>query len=399
MPRNKSISPIICLLSLSLCACSTKSSTENTGAASTSAKATPDVKPTAAPGGGSKESAEAAKAQALKILDAWVAAQNEGKLDAYVALYDAGSFRGVKRTSSGAESKLDFEAWKAERSRMFTKGTTVAADNRSAVTWVEKPGLGEGVVEVRFTQRWKNPSYADHGPKIMQFRVAGGNARIVYEELVQSSPGWDDSAPSVDLSKVKFVRPRPEGGDRSGVDACAYLGGIGMACLNAYLAEKDPVAKRYMRRLSDADARKAYDEFNKGNFLGVAHAEVSMGCADDGPCKEGDDGYACLTKAEILLQEKKASESKPAHARACKCGKERAELPIMGGFLACDGGTPVERGKNMTTAEAAEVRACGECDAATGPAACAKEIERLSKSDAELARYIETVHVPRCSRP
>lgn len=283
---------------------------------------------------------------------------------------------------------------------MFESPTTVAADKREAAAWIEKPGLAEGVVEVRFTQRWKSKAYADHGVKVMHFRLVGGNARIIYEELVQSSPGWDD-APAVDLSNVKFIRPRVEGGERSGLDACAYLGGLGFACLDAYLAEKNAIVKRYMRRLSDADARQSFDQFGKGEPEGMAHAELALNCADAGPCgKDGaDDGYACLTKAETLTREKKGSEGKAAHARACQCGAERAQLPVMGGFLACDGGTPVERGKSMSTAEAAEVRACGECDASTGPAACAKEIERLSKSDAELARYIETTHVPRCSRP
>lgn len=99
------------------------------------------------------------------------------------------------------------------------------------------------------------------------------------------------------------------------------------------------------------------------------------------------------------MQQKNQSEWKAAHARACTCGAERAQIPVMGGFLACDGKTPVERGKNLSSEEAAEVRACGECDADKGPAACAKEIERLSKSDAELSGYLEKVHVPRCARP
>jgi hypothetical protein len=398
MSAQISYSWLLCLLTL--CACPAKPGSESTGSAGATASATPDIKPTTLPAAGSKEKAEAVKAQSLKALEAWVAAQNEGKLDVYLALYDAGSFRGVKRTSSGAEQKLDFGAWKTERSRMFATPTTIAADDRTAMTWLEKPGLGEGVVEVRFIQRWKSPTYADHGPKIMHFRLVDGNARILYEELVQSSPGWDGAA-AVDLSKVKFVRARPDGGERRGLDACAYLGGMGFACLDAYLAEKDAIVKRYMRRLSDADARRAFDELQKNNPGGVAHAELALNCADSGACgKDGaDDGYACLTKAEALVQEKKVAESKAAHARACKCSPERAQLPVMGGFLACDGGAAVERGKNLTTAEAAEVRACGECDASTGPAACAKEIERLAKSDAELARYIETVHVPRCSRP
>lgn len=55
-------------------------------------------------------------------------------------------------------------------------------------------------------------------------------------------------------------------------------------------------------------------------------------------------------------------------------------------------------GGYLSTTEANEIRACAECNAETGPAACAKEIERVSKSDAEVAKYIETVIVPRCKQ-
>ena len=207
-------------------------------------------------------------------------------------------------------------------------------------------------------------------------------------------------------ASTAFVRPRPES-DRAGVDACAYLGGMGFACLAALLEEKDPVARRYMRRMSDADARDAIDALARGEPGGVAHAEVAMFCKDAGPCggtSPGggveDDGYACLTKAEAARQQKDLARARTAHARACRCDAARAQIPVMGGFLACDGpGRPVERGKNLTTAEAADVRDCAVCDAEKGPAACAREIRRLETPDAELARYIETVHVARCRKP
>jgi len=204
-------------------------------------------------------------------------------------------------------------------------------------------------------------------------------------------------------SPTKFVRARPESADRKGLDACAYLGGFGFACVDALIAEKNPIIKRYMRRLSDADARQAFDRWQKKEPAGVAHAEFSDQCADKGPCKgtadKSDDGYACLTRAEMAIQENNEKESKAAHERACTCGAERAQIPVSGGFLACRGKTAEKRGQNLTIAEADEVRACAECDAEKGLAACAKEIERLSKNDAELAKFIETVHVPRCAQP
>lgn len=201
-----------------------------------------------------------------------------------------------------------------------------------------------------------------------------------------------------------FIRERPD--ERVGIDACVYLGFAGFACLEALLAEKDPTIRRYMRRMSDADARLEQDSRARGEEGGVPHAEVAAFCADSGPCGKTnasgevlDDGYACLTKAESSLLEKNRAGSTAAHARACKCSPERAQIPIMGGVLACDGpNKPVVRARDLPLDEAKDIRACGECDPTNGPAACAREIERLGKRDAELARYITSVHVPRCQK-
>jgi hypothetical protein len=161
-----------------------------------------------------------------------------------------------------------------------------------------------------------------------------------------------------------------------------------------------------MRRLSDADARLALEARTKGEELGVAHAEVALFCADSGPCKkknaegtELDDGYSCLTKAQSLANEKDNASSKKAHERACLCDPVRAQIPVMGGFLACAGPKkPVERGKELSLAEAQEIRACAECEPEKGPAACNREIERMKLKDPELAQYIGAVHVPRCQK-
>jgi len=108
------------------------------------------------------------------------------------------------------------------------------------------------------------------------------------------------AAPAAAADANKFLRARPESGDRKSIDACAYIGGFGFACLDAMLAEKNPVLKRYMRRLSDADARQAFDAWQSKNPGGVPHAEFADQCADKGPCggtpNKSDDGYACLTR-------------------------------------------------------------------------------------------------------
>lgn len=365
------------------------------------------------PGSGTANSGNSANAAApadaskvaLQAVDDWVSAQNQNKLDVYLGFYDSDSFRGIKRTTAGTEQKYDFKGWKDERSRMFGPDVKVAADDRQVTTGQQNPTLGADVVEVRFTQRWKNPRYADHGLKVLRLRVKNGTARIISEELISSDPGWDDSAapPSIGAQGGKFIRARPESVDRKGADACAYIGGFGFACLDAMMAEKNPVIKRYMRRMSDADARLAYDQWVAKDPNGVPHAEFADQCADSGPCKgtagKSDDGYACLTRAEAAIQQNNEAESKAAHARACTCDSERAQIPIMGGFLACQGKTPEKRGQNISTAEAKEIRACAECDAEKGAAACAKEVERLDKSDPDVAKYILTVHVPRCGKP
>jgi hypothetical protein len=216
------------------------------------------------------------------------------------------------------------------------------------------------------------------------------------------------AAPSASTSAAAlgpFVRKRPE--QRTGVDACAYLGFTGFACLDALLEEKDPTLLSYMRRLSDADARLAFEATSKGERGGVAHAELALYCADEGPCKatrpdgaEMDDGYACLTKAEALRQEGKADEAARSHARACHCDPKRAQIPVMGGFLACDGSDqPVERAKELPLEEARDIRACGQCDLESGPDACARELARVGTTDAGLGRYLAEVHVPRCRKP
>ncbi|APR78694.1 Hypothetical protein A7982_04041 [Minicystis rosea] len=201
-----------------------------------------------------------------------------------------------------------------------------------------------------------------------------------------------------------FVRKRPSGPEKelTGPDACAYTGWSGLACLQALLAEQDAVRRRYMRRLSDADARQALDALPRNEPSGVAHPELASSCKDPGPCP-GDMnwyGYACLTKAEAALLQKDLATSRAAHEHACRCDPTGAQIPVMGGLFACDGkNKPVGRGKILTTQEAADVQACGVCDAEKGPAACAREVRRLATGDAALAKYIETVHVPRCQEP
>lgn len=129
--------------------------------------------------------------EALTLLQRWVAAQNAGNAADYLALYDAASFTGIRRTADGSAVHLAFDAWRAERSKMLSAKPTVAADQPSVVGRRRDPSLGEGMLRVTFVQRWRSSAYADHGPKVL--KLSGRPLRIVYEELVSSASGWADA--------------------------------------------------------------------------------------------------------------------------------------------------------------------------------------------------------------
>lgn len=222
---------------------------------------------------------------------------------------------------------------------------------------------------------------------------------------VAASTGDAKPSARTDASGWKFVR-QTSAMDVTGIDACAFLGGLGGACLEALLAETDPAKKRWMRLLSDADARQAQAALEKGEPGGVAHAEAALFCADSGPCKQSnedgdsmDDGYSCLTKAEAALQQGDKAVSESAHARACECDPARAQIPVMGGMLACDDKKPVKRGGHLSLEEATRIRDCATCENTRGPAACAQLIDALKGKDAEVAQVVLQQVVPRCQKP
>jgi len=236
------------------------------------------------------------------------------------------------------------------------------------------------------------------------------------QQQATSSSSSMSGAPTPD---APFLREKPEAFDRRSVDACAYAGGYGFACIDAMMIEPDPIRVRYMRRLNDAQVVLS----SKADGGGApAHAELVECCNPIGAacgatkkaghvdCPHMDDGYACLTAAEIkLTSSKTAKEARALHERACRCDWKRAQIPVMGGQLACDGeNKPVNRrtalaalassssSSKLEEEEARDVIACGTCDAKTGPAACKAEMSRFRATDPELAHYIDRVHVTRC---
>jgi hypothetical protein len=138
--------------------------------------------------------------EVLQLLRAWTAAQQAGDVAAYLALYDAGRFQGLKRTARGGETRYDFAGWRADREPQVRKRPSVA-------TRFETLGPPrEGVQRVSFVQSFKLGKYEDHGRKHLDLaRGPGGAPRIVYEELEASRPGF--SGKGVHASEVTGLAP------------------------------------------------------------------------------------------------------------------------------------------------------------------------------------------------
>jgi hypothetical protein len=155
--------------------------------------------------------AEQVRAEGKALLDRWVAAQNQHDFDAYLAMYEPRHFRGVKRTHRSGVKEFDFAGWKKDRKRMVLGKAEVAAELLDIATWLD-PGrkLKPGVSHVRFVQRWRGGGYADHGVKVLfLWRDARGVQRIVYEDLLNSEPGWD-RAPAEGIADLALKPPRTE---------------------------------------------------------------------------------------------------------------------------------------------------------------------------------------------
>ena len=154
-------------------------------------------------GTGKAGKAEEVKGEAKAFLDRWVEAQKKLDFEAYAAMYEPRTFRGVKRTSSKT-TEFDFAGWKKDRQRMFQKGFEVAAEPMGMETWLD-PGskLKSGMIVLRFIQRWRSAKYADHGLKVLHvWRAPDGAMKITYEDLLNSEKGWERVAPEVDVADL-----------------------------------------------------------------------------------------------------------------------------------------------------------------------------------------------------
>lgn len=197
-----------------------------------------------------------------------------------------------------------------------------------------------------------------------------------------------------------------EPGKEHAVDLCIPHGGIAFSCLGAYADEKDPVQKRYLRRVASGFAAGVRDYASKEPKMEqgmLPHAEVPSMCDPERPCNdETDTGVyngelACLARTLEAVQMHDPTSARRAHAHACKCNPTNDFIGYNATAFICDeNGKPAFLSPNMSKAEGADILACARCDAKRGPRACKSEIVRLEKSDAPLADYVRTVQIPRC---
>jgi hypothetical protein len=131
------------------------------------------------------------EAEARALLDAWLAAQNEGTFDAYEKLYDA-TFEGIRRTGDKTVT-LDRAKWMKDRKRMFAKALHVEATDLKVTRAGEE-------LELHFVQTFAAGSYRDQGEKVM--RILAGKIRR--EEMLSSKklPPVDAGVPAGDAGAV-----------------------------------------------------------------------------------------------------------------------------------------------------------------------------------------------------
>lgn len=130
-------------------------------------------------GGRKSDASEESVARARSLIDVWLTAQNTGNLAIYRTLY-AENFTGVRQ--SGARTvNLDLAGWIKDRTRMFTSSSRMQVSISDITAEEDDDG-----VHFIFTQRFKQGSYQDVGPKHLLISVEDGAMKIVREEMLSS---------------------------------------------------------------------------------------------------------------------------------------------------------------------------------------------------------------------
>lgn len=186
------------------------------------------------------------RAASIQFLQTWVRAQNSGDANLYRSLYHPKDFTGLKRGHTGKSTEMRFDAWMKDRIAMFQTPFEVAAEAPLVKTWLDTGSmLRAGVSRIEFTQRWRNATYADHGPKVLALwrNPDTGVQQIVFEAMLQSSASWEDPTPVAATSSVTAPSVTPSA-SVSGISGAAPqaavvfdfsqgLGSVGLTMHNA----------------------------------------------------------------------------------------------------------------------------------------------------------------------
>jgi hypothetical protein len=112
-----------------------------------------------------------------RLVDAWLAAQNDGDFAAYERLY-APRFTGVKRAGT-RETTYDRDGWLADRKSMFAQPMRVTAEK---LTFSVTPAGASAELE----QTWSSATFQDVGMKRLVIVPTPSGPRIAREEMLSS---------------------------------------------------------------------------------------------------------------------------------------------------------------------------------------------------------------------
>lgn len=116
------------------------------------------------------------------LLVAWERAQDNRSFATYQACYDS-SFVGVKSYKTGSSQTLSYNAWMADRRRMFKVAVNLNVDISNLQIRVE----GD-TATAEFDQYYRSLRYSDWGPKEIRVKMTPSGAKVVYEILKTSYP-------------------------------------------------------------------------------------------------------------------------------------------------------------------------------------------------------------------
>jgi hypothetical protein len=141
-------------------------------------------------------------AEVRGLVDAWLAAQNDGRFADYERLYASG-FVGIKRAGP-RERSFERDGWLKDRRAMFSRAMKV-----SAADLVITPSAGSATAN--FTQTWESGTFRDIGPKQLVVVREGGRLRIAREEMLASELVGADGTDATPPGEAEAATPAAPG--------------------------------------------------------------------------------------------------------------------------------------------------------------------------------------------